>query len=278
MIAYVKKIYGIVGHPVEHSLSPAMHNAAFEAAGIDAEYRLFDISPENEEGLANFCYESDLNEIKGFSVTMPYKELIMDYCDYFDPLAKTLGAVNTVRNDDSNLNGYNTDSTGAMQALQEKVKLPGKKALVLGAGGAGRAIIYGLKEFGAEVYVYNRSPEKAKKVTEAFEVEMIDFRDIKGAGFDIIVNATPIGSFPQIEQSLLTAEQIKKGAVVMDIITNPLETQLLKEAKKAGAEVVSGERMLLHQAAGQFTIWFDKPAPFKVMEEALYQELKKRTY
>lgn len=261
---------------MEHSLSPVMHNAAFEAKGIDAEYRLFDISPDAPDDLANFCYETDLNHIGGFSVTMPYKEQIMDYLDHYEVLAKKVSSVNTVKNEDSNLNGYNTDATGAMKALQEKTELKGKKALVLGAGGAARAIIYALKEFGADVYVFNRTPEKAEAIAEEFEAELIGFREIKAAGFDIIVNATPVGTFPQIEQSLLTADQIKKGATVMDIITHPLETQLLREAKKAGAETVSGERMLLHQAAGQFEIWFDEPAPFKAMEEALYAELKKR--
>jgi len=271
------KIYGIIGHPVEHSLSPAMHNAAFEVEGIDAEYKLFDISPENSEALANFCYESDINEIAGFSVTMPYKEAIMDYCDYFDPLARTINSVNTVNNKNSNLNGYNTDSTGAMQALQELVKLPGKKALVLGAGGAARAIIYGLKEFGANVYIFNRTAKKAEILAEQFDVNTINFRGIKEAKFDIIVNTTPIGSFPHIEQSLLTEDQINKESVVMDIITNPLETELLKQAKKAGAKTISGERMLLHQAAGQFEIWFNKSAPFNAMEKALYTELETRT-
>jgi len=270
------KVYGTVGHPVENSLSPVMHNAAFEAENIDAEYRLFDIDPENPEELANFCYESDVNDIAGFSVTMPYKEAIMDYCDYFDPLAQTLTAVNTVKKEDANLNGYNTDVTGAMQALQEKIKLPDMKVLVLGAGGAAKAIIYGLKEFGADVFVFNRTKKRAEELAERFEIETIDFLDIKAAEFDIIVNATPIGSFPQIEQSLLAADQIREGSVVMDIVTNPLETQLLKEAKKAGAQTISGERMLLHQAAGQFTIWFDKPAPFEAMEKALYDELKRR--
>ncbi len=253
-----------------------MHNAAFKAKGIDAEYRLFDISPDDPEDLANFCYETDLNNIGGFSVTMPYKEVIMDYCDHYEVLAKKVGSVNTVKNEDSNLNGYNTDATGAMKALQEKTELKDKKTLVLGAGGAARAIIYALKEFGADVYLFNRTKEKAEAIAEELEVEMIEFLEIKDAHFDIIVNATPVGSYPQIEQSLLTSEQIKKGCVVMDIITNPLETQLLKEAEKAGAVAVSGERMLLHQAAGQYEIWFDKSAPFEVMEEALYKELKAR--
>ena len=271
----MKKVYGIVGHPVEHSLSPIMHNAAFKAEGIDAEYQLFDFDPDKPEDLANFCYETDLNSIGGFSVTMPYKEVIMDYLDHFEVLAKQVSSVNTVKNEDSNLNGYNTDATGALKALQEKTDVRGKKALVLGAGGAARAIIYALKEFGAYVYIFNRTIQKAEELAEKFDVEVINFRDIKEAGFDIIVNATPIGMAPHIEQSLLTADQIKEGATVMDIVTNPLETQLLKEAKKAGGEAVSGERMLLHQAAGQFEIWFDKPAPIEVMEKALYEGLRK---
>lgn len=272
----MKKIFGIVGHPVEHSLSPVMHNAAYKAEGIDAEYRLFDVDPENPEDLANFCYETDVNNIAGFSVTMPYKEVIMEYMDNIDVLAKETSSVNTVQNEASNLNGFNTDATGAIKALQEKKKINGKKALVLGAGGAARAIIYALREFGAEVFVFNRTVQKAVALAKRFEVEVIEFRKIKEAGFDIIVNSTPIGSFPQIEQSLLTSDQIKKGAVVMDIITHPQETQLLREAKKAGAEAISGERMLLHQAVGQFEIWFEKTAPFEAMERALYDELAKR--
>ena len=270
------KIYGLLGHPVEHSLSPVMHEAAYRAEGIDAHYRLFDVEPEAPEALANFCYETDLNAIGGFSVTMPYKERIIDYLDHIEVLAKEVSSVNTVKNEASNLNGYNTDATGAIKALKEKTAVAGKKALVLGAGGAARGIIYALREFGAKVSIFNRTPQKAEVLAEKFEVEMIEFRNIQAAGFDLIVNCTPIGMFPQIEQSLLTADHIKKGSTVMDIITHPLETQLLKEAKKAGALTISGERMLLHQAVSQFEIWFDQPAPFDAMEKALYEELAKR--
>lgn len=272
----MKKIFGVLGHPVEHSLSPTMHNAAYKEEGIDAEYRRFDIDPDDPEKLANFCYETDINRVAGFSVTMPYKEAIMYYMDNIEVLAKEVSSVNTVKNENSNLQGFNTDATGAIKALQEKTDIQGKKALVLGAGGAARAIIYALREYGADVFIFNRTTQKAEALAEKFDVETIDFRKIKEAGFDIIVNCTPIGMSPQIEQSLLTAEQIKKGAVVMDIVTNPLETQLLREAKKAGAETVGGERMLLHQATGQFEIWFDRPAPLKAMEKALYEALKIR--
>lgn len=268
------KIYGIVGHPVSHSLSPAMHNAAYEAEGIDAEYKLFDIDPDKPDDLANFCYETDINNIAGFSVTMPYKQEIMRYMEDYDPLAKIVGSVNTVVNEDSKLIGYNTDTTGTIQALQEKTKLPDKKVLIMGAGGAARAIAYGLKEFGADVYIFNRTKEKAKALADEFDLDMIDFLQIPKANFDIIINATSVGMKPNTGESLLHADQIPKDSIVMDIIVAPMETQLLKEAKKTGADTISGERMLLHQACGQFEIWFGKSAPIEVMESALYENLK----
>ncbi len=268
------KIYGIVGYPVANSLSPAMFNAAFKAGGIDAEYRIFDISPDKPDDLENFCYETDLNNIGGFSVTMPYKQAIIQYMDYYDPLAKMIGSVNTVANEDSKLIGYNTDVTGAIQAIQEKTDLKGKKVLIMGAGGAARAIAYGLKEFGGDVYIFNRTQDKAKQLAKDLDLDIVDYLDIAKENFQIIINATPIGSMPDSDESLLHANQIPKKCVVMDLITNPIKTRILKEAEKAGAETISGERMLLYQAAGQFEIWFGKTAPVEVMEKALYENLK----
>ncbi len=272
----MKKIFGIVGHPVKQSLSPAMHNAAFKSEGIDAEYKIFDIDPSDEENLANFCYETDLNNIAGFSVTMPYKQEIMKYMEEYDLLARTVGSVNTVENVDSKLNGYNTDATGAIQALQEKTTINKEKILILGAGGAARAIGYSLKEFGADVYIFNRTKSKSIELAKEFDLETIEFTQIADADFDIIINTTPVGMLPDSGSSLLHAEQMKGVKVVMDIITHPLETQLLKEAKKAGAETITGARMLLHQACGQFEIWFGKSAPIEVMETALYEELRNK--
>lgn len=270
------KLYGIVGHPVDKSLSPFLHNAAIQHLGLEAEYQTFDIEPDNPENLAHFCYETDINQIAGFSVTMPYKQEVMMYMDHYDPAAKIIGSVNTVMNEDSLLIGYNTDVIGAIQAIKEKTDPAGKKALVMGAGGAARAVIYGLKSFGAEVYVYNRTLLKAEELAEQFEVDTIDYRLIHKGDFDIIVNATSVGSLPNTQESLLHAEQIPAQAVVMDIITSPIETQLLKQAKIAGAQTISGERMLLHQAVGQFELWFDQEAPIEVMKNALYKELNKR--
>lgn len=270
------KSYGIIGHPVTHSLSPAMHNAAIQHYKLDAEYKVFDIDPKDSEGLANFCYESDLNNIGGFSVTIPYKLAVMAYLDHYDPIAKIIGSVNTVINEKSKLIGYNTDAMGALQALREKTDIPGQKALVMGMGGAARAIAYSLKEFGADVHVFNRTMEKAEEFADEFDVQAIEYRMIQQAEFDIIVNATPVGSMPNSEESLLHSEQIPSHAVVMDIITNPTDTQLLKQAAKAGARTISGERMLLHQATEQFKLFFNMEAPVEVMEEALYKKLGNR--
>jgi len=268
-----KKIYGIIGHPVKHSLSPAMHNAAFKAEKINAEYQLFDIHPDEPDGFANFCYETDLNNISGLSITMPYKELALEYLDHIDPVAKMIGSVNTIMNEDSQLIGYNTDSLGAIEAIKEKTTLKHKRVLVMGAGGAARAIGYGLKEFGAEVSIFNRTIEKAIELANELKVNSIDYRDIPKEDFDIIINTTPVGSFPNSNESLLHAAQLEGVEVVMDIITNPIETQLIKEAKKTGAHIITGERMLLMQACRQFEIWFNKKAPKDVMEKALYEKL-----
>ncbi len=270
------KTYGIVGHPVIHSLSPAMHNAAIRHLKIDAEYQRFDIDPDNPDNLANFCYETDVNNIGGFSVTMPYKREIMAYMDHYDPLAKIVESVNTVVNENSKLIGYNTDAMGALQALREKTVINRKKALIMGAGGAARAIAYSLKEYGAEVFVFNRTPEKAEDLADKFKIETIEFRHIPQGDFSIIVNATPVGSLPNSEESLLNAGQIPEKAVVLDIVTNPIRTRLLKEAEKAGATPISGERMLLWQAVDQFKLFFGYKAPAEVMEKALYEELEKR--
>jgi len=270
------KIFGLVGHPVAHSLSPAMHNAAIKHLKLDAEYRLFDIDPSDPENLANFCYETNLNQISGFSVTMPYKMNIMTYMDHYDPLARIVGSVNTVINEDNKLIGYNTDTMGAMQALREKTNLIGKKALVMGVGGAGRAIAYGLKEFRADVFVFDKDQERAEQVAKTFELETINYRMIPKEQFDIIINATPVGSMPNTDESMLNTYQIPAHAVVMDIITNPIETQLIKEAKKAGAKTITGERMLLHQAADQFKLFFNMEPPLEVMEKAMYEELRGR--
>ncbi|MBN1258462.1 shikimate dehydrogenase [Candidatus Peregrinibacteria bacterium] len=275
----VKKIYGIVGHPVAQSLSPAINNAAFRAAGIGAEYKFFDIDPRDIEGLANFCYETDLNHIAGFTVTMPYKQAVMTYMDHYDPLARMVGSVNTVLNEKSKLIGYNTDARGALEALREKTTaVEGKKTLVLGAGGAGMAILYALREAGANLYVCDKTKEQTEKAAKDLNIKpFVNAHEAAKAGFEIIVNATPVGMIgPRENETLLKAEEIPPGCIVMDIVNAPLETKLIREAKKAGAVTITGERMLLFLSAAQFEIWTKKEAPLEAMEKAMYEALSKR--
>ena len=271
----IKKIYGIIGHPVNKSLIPAMHKAAIKHEKIDAEFKLFDIDPSDPENLANFCYETDLNNIAGFSVISPYKESIMAYMEDYDPLAKKIGYVDTVINEDSKLAGYNTNITGMIAALTEKTKISGKKILILGSENSARGIAYSLKEYGADIFIFDREIENSKNLAKEFDVNIIDYRMIPAEKFDIIINTTNIGEFPNINESLLNAKQMHKDLIIMDTIINPIETEFIKSGKEAGAITISGERSLLHQVAGQFEIWHGKKSPFDIIEKILYNEIVK---
>jgi shikimate dehydrogenase len=271
----MSKIYGIVGNPLSDHLTPPLMNAALEHSKMGIEFKKFELDLQDPESLANFCYETDLNEIGGFGVAAPFKQAIMDYMDYYDPLAKIMGSVNTVVNEKSQLIGHNTESLGALQALLEKTKIPGKKILVLGAGPLGRGLAYSLKSFGADVFAFDRVLERAEQLAKDFDVVALEFRDIGNEEFDILINATPVGSGSDRKASLLSSDQIPSHSLVMDTVLHPIRTQLLREAEKAGAQTISGDRMLLNSALRQFELWFGMEAPKEAMEEALLEELGK---
>jgi shikimate dehydrogenase len=269
------KNYGIVGNPLAKNLTAILMNAALKHLKIDTEFKRFELDLQDEESLANFCYETDLNLIGGFAVAAPFKEDVMLYMDHYDPLCKIVGSANTVVNEQSKLFGYNTESIGALQALQEKTHIHGKRVLVIGTEDAGRGLAYSLKEFGAEVFVLDPDLEKAEALAKEFEIEAIEPKDIEQEQFDILINTTAIGAFPKRSESPLSQDQIPSHAVVMDLVMNPIRTQLLKGAEEVGALTISGERMLLHSAIRQFELWFGLDAPTDIMEEALYEELEK---
>lgn len=271
-------IFGVVGHPLTHALAPALFKAAFAHLGMDEEFKRFDFDPVDPETIANFCYETDLNQIGGFAVEAPYRETIMTYMDHYDPLAKIVGAVNTVINTNHTLIGHYTESLGALQALLEKTHIPSKRALVLGTGAKGRGLAYSLKEFGAEVFVFDRELEAAEALADEFDITAIEHRNIEEEQFDILINATPVGAFPERSACILTQDQIPSHAVVMDLISNPIRTKLLEEAEHVGAQTISGERTLLHSAMLQFELWFKRELPLEVMEDALYEALEKQSY
>ncbi|MBI2832332.1 MAG: shikimate dehydrogenase [Chloroflexi bacterium] len=267
------KICGIIGDPVEHSMSPAMHNAAFEKMGLDFVYVPFRVKRE-DVGKAIDGVRA-LN-IRGLNVTIPHKVAVMPFLNELDPLAEKIGAVNTIVNDNGFLKGYNTDAAGFLQALLDKgVEPKGKNVLLLGAGGASRAISFVLAERGANLVLLNRTLQKAKesadRLTEAFgrEVRALELShwnlvaELRHA--DILVNATSVGMSPQQDETPVPPSLLTASLTVCDIVYNPIKTRLLKEAEAAGAKTVDGVDMLVWQGAMAFEKWTGVKAPVEVM-------------
>jgi len=276
------KVCGIIGEPIEHTLSPTMHNAAFEKLNLDFVYVPFKVKMgmlrEAIRGVRSLG-------IIGLNVTMPYKSAVMRHLDEVDLVARRVGAVNTILNDEGSLIGYNTDGVGALNALKENgVTLNGKNLLLLGAGGAGKAIAFHTAQEVEKFIILNRTPQKAKKLAEALRREfgkkkiignILSIKNMKEElkDADILINATSIGMHPNINQSLVPPNLIKPDLCVMDIVYNPPETKLLKDAKAAGAKTVSGIEMLIHQGTASFEVWTKHPAPVEVMRQAAFGKL-----
>lgn len=272
----VLKTYCIIGDPVDHSLSPAMHNAAFKSLGLNCVYIAFRIAKDElEAGLASLRKSN----IAGFNVTMPHKITIMSLLDELDDTCTKIGAVNTVKNEKGRFRGYNTDIYGFVEPLKRrKIDLKGKTVLLMGAGGAARAVVTALLDENiANILIANRSLEKAQTLNDIcnrsnIKCELVILRDVtKYAPIaDLIVNATPIGM--NLEASRITAEHISNKTVVYDLVYRPMETGLIQSAEKAGATVIHGYEMLLEQGAKSFEIWKQREAPRDVMKKTLIGE------
>jgi shikimate dehydrogenase len=274
------RLYGVIGDPIEHSLSPALQNAAFAATGTDAVFLAFQV---NAAEVDNALLGVRALGICGLNVTMPNKNTVIDDLDEIDPTAQFLGSVNTIKNSNGTLCGYSTDGVGAKKALTENgVELAGKKLVLLGGGGAAKAIAYALAEEAGEIAIFNRNPQrltplieaivaKNKKVTAcALEPKAVQ-KGLENA--DLLINATSVGMHPNAKESLVQRQWLKPGLAVMDIVYNPLETKLAKDAKAVGAKVVSGLEMLVYQGAASFELWTGKKAPVQVMREAALRQL-----
>jgi shikimate dehydrogenase len=261
----------IVGDPVSHSLSPAMHNAAYEKLSIDDQFVYLGANVKVNNLKEVILAMRVMENFHGLTCTIPHKVEVLKYLDWVDEKAKKIGAVNTVVKKNGLLCGYNTDWLGAVIPLEKITSLKGKKVLVLGAGGAARAIVYGLKEKGALVYILNRTLEKAKNLAKEFKAKVLNFnRQKEVSNFDIIINATSVGMEPLVNETPINPSFLKKNQIVFDIVYNPKETKLLKEAKKKGAKIIFGFEMLLYQGVAQFEIYTGKKAPIEVMREVLY--------
>ncbi|MBU1151452.1 shikimate dehydrogenase [Patescibacteria group bacterium] len=271
----MSKKYGILAYPAGHSLSPVMHNAAFRQLGIDAQYGVF----EKDEGeLSDFMKYVVAEPVYGLSVSLPHKETIRNFLNEEDEAVQALGACNTVKYQGGFLHGYNTDWVGSNMALEEACgELSGKTAVVIGAGGAARAVVYGLLKAGVKVAaIYNRNKERAQELAGDFSEEIFaGGLDEMEASADILVQASSIWTLNEEAklEDLCSLEFIKGFSCVMDLVYKPLLTPLLVAAQDLGKTIVTGEKMLLYQAAKQFEIWTEEKAPIKVMREALENNL-----
>ncbi|NIR87461.1 shikimate dehydrogenase [Candidatus Bathyarchaeota archaeon] len=277
------KVCCVIGDPIEHTLSPVMHNAAFEELNLDLVYLAFRV---RKEELRDAIAGARSLDVHGLNVTMPHKNAIMKHLDEIDSTARSIGAVNTILNAGGKLVGYITDGIGAINALKENgVGLEGKKMLLLGAGGAGKAIAFHAAQEAEELKILNRTAQKAKELAEVLRKKFD--KKISGNSLssellkkeledaDILVNATSVGMHPHVDQSLVDPSWLRPELCVMDIIYNPLETKLAKDAKSMGAKVVSGVEMLVYQGAASFEIWTNRSAPVKVMKQAILNKLSK---
>ena len=260
------KIYGIMGKPVSHSLSPAMHNAAFQAHGLNKVYVAFEVT-DVARALDGFRAIG----VGGVSVTIPHKQAVIPHLDAIDPVAQKIGAVNTLLIEDTHIRGYNTDWIGANQALETIVDLPASTVLVLGAGGSARAIGFGLQEKGATVILANRTLAKGQALARDLNCECYPLEEIKDLKVDALVNATSVGMTPNVDATPVAKAFMKNVPAVMDIVYSPLETRLLREAKQVGCKTVNGTYMLLFQGVAQFELWTGRKAPVDVMRKILLE-------
>lgn len=302
MINGTTKVIGVIGNPVGHSFSPVMFNAAFESMDMNYVYVPFKVEKKD---LKYAIKGAKAFGIKGLNVTIPHKQKVINELDKFDIMANLIGAVNTIDFKDSKSKGYNTDCIGAVKAIEEICNIKDKNVVIVGAGGAARAIAFQIAIEGAKnLTMINRSPKKVKSLIYDIKTLLsadftdnskldditIDFshidlnfeygglddlpRSLKAA--DILIDTTPIGMYPNInDEPVATEDMIHCDLIVNDIVYNPLETTLIKEAKKANAKTISGIKMLLYQGAENFKIWTGKEAPIDIMEKALLEIIEK---
>jgi 3-dehydroquinate dehydratase/shikimate dehydrogenase len=265
------RVYGVAGDPIAHSLSPAIMNAAFRRENVNAVYLA--LHAKTLKDLLTCVREIPIH---GISVTMPYKESILPHLDNTDSHTTKIGACNTVvRAQDGKLYGFNTDASGIVRPLEKRLStLENARILVIGAGGAARAAVFGLKERGSEVYILNRTAGPAKKLAHQARARLVKRADLKKLAFDVIINATPVG-MGNTRDTPLQDKEIN-ARYVFDMVYDPAETRFLKLAKERGAQIIPGIEMFAHQAARQFEIWTGKPAPWDEMLRVVLLELQER--
>lgn len=265
------RIFGVAGNPIAHSLSPLMQNAAFKRENVNAV-----LLPLKARSVQDFLALAAGLPLAGAAVTMPLKQEVLPFLDTTNPLAAKIGACNTLRvGGDGKVVGFNTDVAGVVRPLEKRLRLKGAKIAVLGAGGAARAAVFGLLEQGAEVFIYNRTPENAQALAKESKAKALDQKHFAKARFDVLINSTPCGMAGS-KQALPIEEDELNASLVFDMVYNPLETPLLKLAREHGIPVIGGLEMFVQQGARQFEIWTGKPAPEAEMLRVVEHALRKR--
>lgn len=284
MISSQTKLVGLIGNPIKHSISPAIQNAAFKESDLDFIYTAFNVE---EDHLSKAIGGIKALGIKGANVTIPHKTSIINYLDELDDLADKIGAVNTIKREKDNLKGYNTDGIGALRALNREVeKIENKNVLLLGAGGAARAIAFTLVGEGANLTLSNRTEPKAENLSS--EIEKKTNREVNQVTLkeesleeemkncEILINSTSVGMHPNEDETLVTSENMHDELTVMDIVYNPLQTKLLQEAEKIGANTINGLEMLIQQGAASFEIWTGEKPSIETMKKAGKKALEEK--
>ncbi len=277
------RICGIIGDPIEHTMSPVMHNAAFKKLGVDYVYLAFRVKKEE---LGKAIEGMRALNIRGLNITIPHKVAVIQFLDELDPLADKIGAINTIVNSNGVLKGYNTDATSFLQALLERgIEPKEKRVVILGAGGASRAISFILADRGSNLVILNRTWDKARvcadRISGIFQSEAtalkLNRENLATAlsEADILVNATSVGMSPNINETPVTSNLLKPSLIVFDIVYNPIKTRLQREAEVAGATVISGLDMLVWQGASAFEKWTGVKAPVNLMKEEAVKLLER---
>ena len=271
-------IYGLIGNPVSHSISPIIHNTLFKELNINGIYVPFKV-----DNIGDFIREFRGLDVKGYSVTIPHKESVINHLDEIDPMAKKIGAVNTIVNKDGQLVGFNTDCEAAIKVLEGvdlvsakslgETYLKEKKVTIIGAGGVARAIAFGLKERQAQITIINRNYERAQSLATDVGCLVRKFDETQAFDTDILINATPVGMFPKINETPIDKNKLKPNMIVFDTIYNPIETKLLKEAKAQGCKTINGLSMFVHQAAAQFKLWTGQMPSVETIEAIACEKL-----
>ncbi len=269
MIDANTSLFGLIGDPVAHSLSPLMHNQAFEALGCNAVYLAFRVTDPRSTLKAIRALH-----MKGVSVTLPHKVSVIQYLDEIDELAARIGAVNTIVNNKGKLVGYNTDCTGAVEALGSRTSIADKSVAIIGAGGAARAIGFGITNAAGRLTVLNRTRTTGEQLAADLQADFLPLELFRPEQYEILINTTPVGMYPKIDAMPIGKKDFFQESVVMDIVYNPLCTAFLRNAAAAGCRTISGVDMFVFQGAHQFELWTGRKAPVVVMRQAVLEALE----